>query len=212
MICPLVEEGQSDMASVTQYREMLEQGAFAGYRIGILHGRMKPREKDAVMASFSAGELDLLVSTTVVEVGVDVPNAVIILIENAERYGLSQLHQLRGRVGRGQEKSTCILISDAQNEEALTRLRVMCSTTDGFRIADEDLKLRGPGDFFGSRQHGLPQLSIANMAEDVELLKIAQREAQTILRKDPELSLPEHRGLRGETRQLFEKVGDGAFT
>ena len=212
MICPLVEEGQSDMASVTQYREMLEQGAFAGYRIGILHGRMKPREKDAVMASFSAGELDLLVSTTVVEVGVDVPNAVIILIENAERYGLSQLHQLRGRVGRGQEKSTCILISDAQNEEALTRLRVMCSTTDGFRIADEDLKLRGPGDFFGSRQHGLPQLSIANMAEDVELLKIAQREAQAILRKDPELSLPEHRGLRGETRQLFEKVGDGAFT
>ena len=115
-------------------------------------------------------------------------------------------------MGRGQEKSTCILISDAQNEEALTRLRVMCSTTDGFRIADEDLKLRGPGDFFGSRQHGLPQLSIANMAEDVELLKIAQREAQTILRKDQELSLPEHRGLRGETRQLFEKVGDGAFT
>lgn len=212
MICPLIEEGQSDMTSVTQYRDMLEEGAFSGYRIGILHGRMKPREKDAVMAQFSSGELDLLVSTTVVEVGVDVPNAVIIVIENAERYGLSQLHQLRGRVGRGQEKSTCILISDAQNEEAITRLRVMCSTSDGFRIADEDLKLRGPGDFFGSRQHGLPQLSIADMAQDITLLKLAQEEARHLLHEDPELEQPEHRGLRAETRRLFEKVGDGAFT
>ncbi len=212
MICPLIEEGVSDMASVTEYREMLEQGAFSQYRIGVLHGRMKPREKDAVMAQFSAGELDLLVSTTVVEVGVDVPNAVIILIENAERYGLSQLHQLRGRVGRGTEKSTCILVSDAQNPEALARLRVMCQTSDGFRIADEDLKLRGPGDFFGSRQHGLPQLSIADMAQDVQVLKTAQKEAQRILREDPELEQPEHRGLRGERRQLFEKVGEGAFT
>lgn len=212
MICPLIEEGQSDMASVTQYRDMLEEGAFSGYRIGILHGRMKPREKDAVMAQFSSGELDLLVSTTVVEVGVDVPNAVIIVIENAERYGLSQLHQLRGRVGRGHEKSTCILISDAQNEEAVTRLRVMCSTSDGFRIADEDLKLRGPGDFFGSRQHGLPQLSIADMAQDITLLKLAQEEARHLLHEDPDLEQPEHRGLRAETRRLFEKVGDGAFT
>ena len=212
MICPLIEEGVSDMASVTEYREMLEQGAFSRYRIGVLHGRMKPREKDAVMAQFSAGELDLLVSTTVVEVGVDVPNAVIILIENAERYGLSQLHQLRGRVGRGTEKSTCILVSDAQNPEALARLRVMCQTSDGFRIADEDLKLRGPGDFFGSRQHGLPQLSIADMAQDIQVLKTAQKEAQRILREDPELEQPEHRGLRGERRQLFEKVGEGAFT
>ena len=212
MICPLIEEGQSDMASVTQYRDMLEEGAFSGYRIGILHGRMKPREKDAVMAQFSSGELDLLVSTTVVEVGVDVPNAVIIVIENAERYGLSQLHQLRGRVGRGHEKSTCILISDAQNEEAVTRLRVMCSTSDGFRIADEDLKLRGPGDFFGSRQHGLPQLSIADMAQDITLLKLAQEEARLLLHEDPDLEQPEHRGLRAETRRLFEKVGDGAFT
>lgn len=199
------------MASVTQYCRMLEAGSFAGYRIGVLHGRMKPREKDAVMAAFSAGELDLLVSTTVVEVGVDVPNAVIILIENAERYGLSQLHQLRGRVGRGQEKSTCILVSDAQNEEALARLRIMCQTSDGFRIADEDLKLRGPGDFFGSRQHGLPQLSIANMVQDAALLRLAQQEARELLREDPLLEQPEHKGLRGETRQLFEKVGEGAF-
>ena len=212
IICPLVEEGQSDMASVVQYRDMLEKEAFAGYRIGMLHGRMKPKEKDAVMAAFSAGELDLLVSTTVVEVGVDVPNAVIILIENAERYGLSQLHQLRGRVGRGKEKSTCILISDAQNEEALARLRIMCSTTDGFRIADEDLKLRGPGDFFGSRQHGLPQLTIADMVQDVEFLKAASQEAREILHEDPTLSKEEHRGLRGEMRQLFEKAGEGAFT
>ena len=211
MICPLIEEGQSDMASVTEYCRMLEEGSFAGYRIGVLHGRMKPREKDAVMAAFSDGELDLLVSTTVVEVGVDVPNAVIILIENAERYGLSQLHQLRGRVGRGQEKSTCILVSDAQNEEALARLRIMCQTSDGFRIADEDLKLRGPGDFFGSRQHGLPQLAIADMVQDAALLRLAQQEAQELLRGDPSLERPEHRGLRGETRQLFEKVGEGAF-
>lgn len=147
--------------------------------IGILHGKMKPKEKDTVMTAFAKGEIDVLVSTTVVEVGVDVPNAVIILIENAERYGLSQLHQLRGRVGRGTMKSTCILVSDAQNEEAVARLKILCSTSDGFRIATKICVYEVRGDFFGEKQHGLPDLKIANMAEDMEVLKEAQPAART---------------------------------
>lgn len=206
IICPLVEEGESDMASVTEYTRRLREEVFPDLRIGMLHGKMKPKEKDAVMTAFAAGELDLLVSTTVVEVGVDVPNAVIMLIENAERYGLSQLHQLRGRIGRGKYPSTCIFLSDARGEEANERLKIMCSTDDGFKIADEDLRLRGPGDFFGSRQHGLPQLRIANMADDIEVLRQAQACAKELLAKDPELSAAEHRGLRAEVRQLFEQA------
>lgn len=206
IICPLVEEGESDMASVTEYTRRLREEVFPDLRIGMLHGKMKPKEKDAVMMAFAAGELDLLVSTTVVEVGVDVPNAVIMLIENAERYGLSQLHQLRGRIGRGKYPSTCIFLSDARGEEANERLKIMCSTDDGFKIADEDLRLRGPGDFFGSRQHGLPQLRIANMADDIEVLRQAQACAKELLAKDPELSASEHRGLRAEVRQLFEQA------
>ena len=145
-MCPLVENesGEASLASAVEYAESLKAREFRDYRVGLLHGRMKPAEKEAVMRAFSRGELDLLVSTTVIEVGVDVPNAVIMLIENAERFGLSQLHQLRGRVGRGKEKSYCILVSDAQNEEAVYRLKAMCRTNDGFQIADEDLKLRGP--------------------------------------------------------------------
>ena len=208
IICPLIEEGQSDMASVQEYAEMLRTRFFPDVSIGILHGKMKPKEKEAVMEQFAQNELSILVSTTVVEVGVDVPNAVIILIENAERYGLSQLHQLRGRVGRGSVKSSCILISDAQNEEAIARLKIMCQTSDGFRIADEDLRLRGPGDFFGTNQHGLPDLKIANMMEDMDLLRQAQTVAKKILAQDSDLSLPIHRGLRAEVRQLFQKVGE----
>lgn len=208
IICPLVEEGAGDMASVQAYRTMLEaQAVFRGCRIGTLHGKMKPKEKDAVMLGFSRGEIDILVSTTVVEVGVDVPNAVIMMIENAERYGLSQLHQLRGRVGRGKYQSTCILVSDAQNEEALARLRIMCKTNDGFRIADEDLRLRGPGDFFGSRQHGLPALQIADLHADMEVLRQAQNVAKALLQKDPKLEQGIHRGLRGQVRLLFGKMG-----
>lgn len=206
IICPLVEESESDMASVTEYTRRLREEVFPDLRIGMLHGKMKPKEKDAVMTAFAAGELDLLVSTTVVEVGVDVPNAVIMLIENAERYGLSQLHQLRGRIGRGKYPSTCIFLSDARGEEANERLKIMCSTDDGFKIADEDLRLRGPGDFFGSRQHGLPQLRIANMADDIEVLRQAQACAKALLAEDPELSAAEHRGLRAEVRQLFEQA------
>ncbi|QNK41890.1 ATP-dependent DNA helicase RecG [Caproicibacter fermentans] len=208
IICPTIEEGGSDMASVTAYTELLKNKWLPDCRIAMLHGKMKPKEKEAVMDRFSRGETDVLVSTTVVEVGVDVPNATVMLVENAERYGLSQLHQLRGRIGRGTHASACILISAAQNDEALARLKIMCSTSDGFRIAEEDLKLRGPGDFFGNRQHGLPDLRIADMMADMGPLQEAQSVAKEIFDSDPELSLPEHRGLRAEVRQLFENWTD----
>ena len=203
LICPMIDEGDDDRASVTQYAARLREKELPGLRIGELHGRMKPAEKEDVMRRFAAGELDILVSTTVVEVGVDVPNAAVMMIENAERYGLSQLHQLRGRVGRGSQQSYCILVTDAQNQEALSRMKVLCATTDGFRVADEDLRLRGPGDFFGRRQHGLPELRIADMAQDLATLREAQDAAREILARDPQLSDPAHRGLRGAVHLLF---------
>ena len=206
IVCPLIEENDSDMASVKAYAE-IARAYFGDLPMGILHGRMKPKEKDAVMADFSAGRTKLLLSTTVVEVGVDVPNAVLMMIENAERYGLSQLHQLRGRVGRGKYKSTCILVTEAQNEEALQRLRMFCSTTDGFKVADEDLRLRGPGDFFGQRQHGLPKLKIADMMNDMQVLSEAQACARRIVERDPLLSDPALRGLKAEMRRLFASTG-----
>lgn len=163
------------------------------------------------MESFSNGETQLLVSTTVIEVGVDVPNAVIMVIENAERFGLSQLHQLRGRIGRGQYKSTCILITDAKNDTAQQRMKVMETTTDGFKIADEDLKLRGPGEFFGSRQHGLPEMKIADMLEDRSTLEETQRAAKEIMARDPELSSPESAALKNEIQRLFDAVGSAGM-
>ncbi len=209
VVCPLVEEGETELAAAQEYKQTLEAGAFAGYRLGLLHGRLKAKDKEAVMAGFIGGDIQLLVSTTVIEVGVDVTNAVIMLIENAERFGLSQLHQLRGRIGRGSEKSTCILVSDAQNDEAQKRLKLMVSTTDGFKIAEEDLKLRGPGDFFGARQHGLPELKIADMLTDTRLLAIAGRAADEILKADPRLKSEENKGLRGEVAALFRHGGVG---
>lgn len=209
IVCPLVENGEeSDLASATEYFNKLAEGSFKGYKLGLLHGRMKSSEKEAVMGGFVRNEISILISTTVIEVGVDVPNAVLMVVENAERFGLAQLHQLRGRVGRGQHKSTCILISDARNEEARRRLKVLCATNDGFKIADEDLKLRGPGDFFGSRQHGLPDLKIANLNTDMRLLREAQNAAREILAKDPALEHKEHHPLSEEVRLLFEKVGE----
>ena len=170
-----------------EYAEELAHGAFGQYRVGLLHGKMRPAQKEKVMAEFAAGEIQLLVATTVVEVGVDVPNAVIMMIENAERFGLSQLHQLRGRVGRGQVQSHCILLSDTDNPETRERLRVLCSTNDGFKIAEEDLKQRGPGDFFGERQHGLPELKVADLAADSRLLQKTQQAAGELLARDPQL-------------------------
>jgi len=209
IICPLIEEGESDMASVEEYKEKLEKNKiFSGCKVETLHGKLKNKEKNEIMERFSKGETDILVSTTVVEVGVDVPNAAIILIENSERYGLSQLHQLRGRVGRGKVKSTCILISDAQNEEALSRMRIMVSSCDGFKIAEEDLRLRGPGNFFGNQQHGLPKMKIADIKADMETLKTAQVCAQEILNSDITLSKEENKSLKGEIRLLFDNVGE----
>ena len=157
------------------------------------------------MKEFKDGSIDVLVSTTVVEVGVDVPNAAVMVIENAERFGLSQLHQLRGRVGRGSEKSYCILITDNPTEECVKRLKIMSKISDGFKISEEDLKLRGPGDFFGSRQHGLPALKIADMSEDTEILKQAQEEARNIIKNDPSLSKPENKHLAELVNKLFNR-------
>lgn len=209
IVCPLVENGEeTDLASATEYFDKLAEGSFKGYKLGLLHGRMKPSEKDQIMKAFIHNEISILISTTVIEVGVDVPNAVLMVIENAERFGLAQLHQLRGRVGRGKHRSTCILISDAQNQEAKRRLKVLCSTNDGFRIADEDLKLRGPGDFFGSRQHGLPALKIADLNEDMQLLRLAQDAARQVLQEDPDMKHPDYIALSGEVQKLFENVGE----
>lgn len=205
IVCPLIEEGVNELANITEYFDFLKNH-FDENIIGILHGKMKAKEKETIMERFSKGEIKLLLSTTVVEVGVDVPNAVIMLIENAEMYGLSQLHQLRGRVGRGTHKSTCILVSDAQNEEAIQRLKLMCSTTDGFKIADADLSMRGPGDFFGKKQHGLPKLKIADMAKDMDILKLASDCAVDILKKDPDLK--ENQALLDEVLYLFKSSGN----
>ena len=208
VVCPLVEDGETDLASASAYFEKLMAGPLRSYSLGLLHGRLKAAEKDAVMRDFAAGRIQVLVATTVIEVGVDVPNAVIMVIENAERFGLAQLHQLRGRVGRGRHASSCILISDAKNEEAVRRLRVMCQTNDGFRIADEDLKLRGPGDFFGSRQHGLPNLKIADLMGDMPLFQEAKEAAECLIGEDPGLESPGNQPLRSEVVRLFEQVGE----
>ncbi|MBQ9348857.1 MAG: ATP-dependent DNA helicase RecG [Oscillibacter sp.] len=189
VVCPMVEENDSlpdERKAATEYAKTL-QDALPGLRVACVHGRMKAKEKDAVMGAFAAGETDVLVSTTVIEVGVDVPNAAVMVIENAERFGLSQLHQLRGRVGRGSHQSYCILISDNRSEDTRQRLHVMTATTDGFRIAEEDLRLRGPGDFFGQRQHGLPGLKVADLGIDTELLREAQAAAEKLLEEDPDL-------------------------
>ncbi len=190
IICSMVEaaEGVPDeRKAVTEYAGTLQSQVFPDLRVAFVHGRMKPREKDAVMSAFARGETDILVSTTVVEVGVDVPNATVMVVEDADRFGLSQLHQLRGRVGRGRDKSYCILISDNQSPETKERLQVMRRTGDGFVIAQEDLRLRGPGDFFGQRQHGLPALKAADLTCDMELLRQAQQAAEELLDRDPEL-------------------------
>lgn len=207
IVCPLVEESVLELESAENYAAELMLSEFSDYPVGILHGKMKTKEKEAVMNSFLTGDILLLVSTTVIEVGVDVANASVIMIENAERFGLSQLHQLRGRVGRGEHESFCILVSDNHSENTTRRLSTMCRTTDGFEIADEDLKLRGPGDFFGNRQHGLPKLNIADFS-DMKGLSMAKDAAQDILIKSPDLSADSYRGLRAMVKLLFLKTGD----
>lgn len=204
MVCPAVEENETNIKSAEELADELANGEFKGYNLGILHGKMKPKDKEAIMKSFASGKVSLLVATTVVEVGVDVPNATIMVIENAERFGLSTLHQLRGRVGRGNKKSYCVLVSDAKGKTARERLMTMKKYSDGFKIADTDLKLRGPGDFFGSRQHGLPELKIADMVEDMDTLQNAQECAKSILRND--FSLSKHPALKNQMNKMFENI------
>ena len=211
IVCPAVEEnpeGAWDLKAVTEYARTLGEQVFPDLRVGLVHGRMKAKEKEAAMAAFTAGETNILVSTTVIEVGVDVPNASLIIIENADRYGLSQLHQLRGRVGRGKHQSWCVLVSDNRSPDTRARLKVLTQTNDGFQIAEEDLKLRGPGDFFGERQHGLPALRVADLETDTRVLKEAQDAAAEVLADDPDLARPEHRPLLEKVRRLFAEDPD----
>lgn len=209
IVCPAIEENELDtsMQAVNKYYTEVACAMLPHRRIGLLHGKMKPKEKDEVMQQFKAGELDVLVSTTVIEVGVDVPNATAMVIENAERFGLSALHQLRGRVGRGAADSCCILISDNENDSVRERLRFLCHTSDGFAVAKYDLETRGPGDFFGQAQHGLPTLRVADLVQDTRTLRVAQDEAKALLAADPNLANPAHRALSDEVERLFATAG-----
>ena len=204
IVCPAVEENQElDMKSATAWAQTLQQTVFPDLRIALLHGQMKAAEKEAAMASFAKGEADVMVATTVIEVGVDVPNATLMIIEDADRFGLSQLHQLRGRVGRGKAKSYCIMTSHTKSSETLQRLKAMCKTTDGFKIAEEDLKLRGPGDFFGSRQSGLPVFKVANLSMDLQTLTDAQAASAQWIEEMGMADTPEARALRTRVKTLF---------
>ena len=205
IVCPLVEEGEeSGLVSAEEYYDTLKDGAFKEFSLGLLHGKMKSRDKDAVMRNFSDGNIDLLISTTVIEVGVDVPNAAVMVIENAERFGLSQLHQLRGRIGRGAHKSSCVLISASADHNK--RLKTMCETMDGFEIADKDLALRGPGDFLGNRQHGLPELHIANLESDLAVLKNAGMQARQLIDCDPLLKKEENAAFKSQVQKMLSEM------
>lgn len=208
IVCPAIEDaGGSGLNAVKSYYEDIAKAYLPDRRVGLMHGKLKPKEKAEVMDDFKSGRLDALVSTTVIEVGVDVPNATVMVIENAERYGLSALHQLRGRVGRGVAESWCFLVSDNASESVQKRLKFLCSTSDGFAVAQYDLETRGPGDFFGSRQHGLPTLQIADLMNDTRTLHAAQSEAVALLAEDPLLERPEHALLARQVEQMFDKAG-----
>ena len=208
IVCPAIEDTpDGGLNAVKSYYEDIAKALLPDRRVGLMHGKLKPKEKAAVMDDFKAGRLDALVSTTVIEVGVDVPNATVMVIENAERYGLSALHQLRGRVGRGAAESWCFLVSDNTAESVQKRLKFLCSTSDGFAVAQFDLETRGPGDFFGSRQHGLPTLQIADLMNDTRTLHAAQAEAAALLAADPLLEATEHSLLAAQVEQMFTKAG-----
>ncbi len=206
IICPMIEENDNtELRSVLTYTQELKDSIFPELRVECIHGKMKNDEKQEIMELFEKGDIDVLVSTTVIEVGIDVPNATLMIIENAERFGLSALHQLRGRVGRGSEKSYCVLVSDAKNKTSLERLKTMCRTNDGFVISEKDLELRGPGDFFGTRQHGLPEMKIANLYKDIDVLKEAQQTAISLYKTDENLKKEENKLLKTRISQLFEQ-------
>ncbi|MCH7605775.1 MAG: hypothetical protein IH962_01345 [Chloroflexi bacterium] len=211
VICPLVEESEAiETKAATEEYQRLSSDIFPDLRVGLLHGRMSSKDKDSMMRRFRDGELDILVSTAVVEVGIDVANASVMLIEGADRFGLAQLHQFRGRVGRGEHKSYCLLLSDSPSDTARERLAALERIHDGFQLAEVDLELRGPGDFFGTRQSGLPNLRMAQMS-DRELLEIAREEASRLGEQDPDLTAPEHAALAEQVQRFFDQVsGEGS--
>lgn len=212
IICPMIEEGENkELKAVIEYTDRLRAEVFYELRVECIHGKMKNDVKQEIMKEFAEGKIDVLVSTTVIEVGINVPNATIMLIENAERFGLSQLHQLRGRVGRGSDKSYCVLISDSKNKVTAQRLKVMTQTENGFEISEKDLELRGPGDFFGTRQHGVPELKIANLYKDIPILKEVQKAAEGLYFKDPELEEEENLKLKNKIDEFFEEC-DGSVS
>jgi ATP-dependent DNA helicase RecG len=188
--------------------DRLSTGPLKGLRLAMIHGQLSTDEKQQIMTRFRAGEIDVLVATTVIEVGIDVPNATVMVIDAADRFGLSQLHQLRGRVGRGAEVSHCLLIADPPTDDAEQRLRAMTHTASGFEIAEMDLRMRGPGEFFGVRQHGLPQLKIADITKEIELLQVARDDALAMLEADPKLTAPTHKHLRDELIKRFGQTLD----
>lgn len=205
IVCPLVEESESlDITSATETAEEIKRDFFTDLRVGLLHGKMKASEKDAIMTAFKNHELDILVSTTVIEVGVNVPNSTLMIIENAERFGLAQLHQLRGRVGRGKHQSYCVLIYGSNSEVCRKRMGIMEETNDGFKISEKDLEIRGPGEFFGTMQHGVPELKVANLFKHMKILKTVQQEARIIIGEDPTLDFKEYRGLKREIESKFK--------
>jgi ATP-dependent DNA helicase RecG len=204
IIYPVIEESYAlDIAGAKKMYAQLRAGEFKGFRLGLIHGRLKQEEQDDLMHKFKNKEIDLLVSTTVLEVGIDISNATCMIVEHAQRFGLSQLHQLRGRIGRGQEQSYCVLISDAKTAEAEARISAMLKYGDGFRIAEEDLKIRGPGEFFGRRQHGLTELKIANPLTQMHLLKLARDDAIKLVNGDPRLGEKQHLLLKEKMLQRF---------
>lgn len=204
IICPMIEENDKmELRAVLSYTDDLDRNILPELRVSCVHGKMKNVEKQTVMEEFAKGNIDVLVSTTVIEVGINVPNASLMIIENADRFGLSALHQLRGRVGRGSEKSYCVLVSDAKSKVAKERLKIMCQTNDGFVISEKDLTLRGPGDFFGTRQHGLPEMKIANLYKDVDILKEVQQTAISLYKKDKELKSVENSRLKAKIFDIF---------
>ena len=204
VVCPAVEENEElPLKAATVWAETLQKTTFPDLRIALLHGQMKAVEKEGVMAAFARGEADVLVATTVIEVGVDVPNATLMIIEDADRFGLSQLHQLRGRVGRGKAKSFCILTSQTKNSDTKSRMKAFCKTTDGFKIAEADLQLRGPGDFFGSRQSGMPVFRVASLSCDLETLKQAQQASADWIDREGTADTPEAKNLRNRIGALF---------
>ncbi len=207
IVCPLIEESESmDINSAEELYNKLKHEIFSEFNVGLLHGKMTPRDKDIIMDEFKKNIVQILVSTTVIEVGVNVPNANLMVVFNAERFGLAQLHQLRGRVGRGEYQSYCILINESMNPISRERMRILQSSSDGFKISEKDLELRGPGEFFGTRQHGLPELKVANLVRDMEILKHAQKDAQEIIDLDPLLQREKYTNLRIKVEELFDKI------